>query len=134
MFSLTPAWAAVGLESSAALLVTYFTLLMSGLARVRFEVPAPSHDGPEAYLRHVRAHQNTIEHLVLFLPGMWLFALAVSPFWAAIVGAPWPIARLFYALGYYRAAASRSIPLYCSMPTIYIFLLGAPIGFAIALL
>ncbi len=124
----------VGIVSSLALLVTYFTLFKSGMARVRFKVPAPSHDGPEEYIRHVRAHQNTIEHLVLFLPGMWLFAFAVSPIWAAGLGIIWPVARLFYALGYYKSADGRRLPLYLSMPVIYTFMLGSLIGFVLKLI
>ena len=126
------AYAWPGIVSALALLVYYFTLAMSGVARMRFKVPAPSHDGPEGYLRYVRAHHNTLEHLVLFLPGMWLFALAVSPIWAAIIGIFWPIGRLAYALGYYRDAPKRLPGLYLSMPPIYIFVLGSLIGFGLA--
>lgn len=118
----------VTLVSGLALLTYYFTLLIAGIARVRFKVPAPSHDGPEDYVRRVRAHQNTLEHLVLFLPGMWLFALVVSPVWAAAIGAVWPPARLAYAMGYHRAAEKRRIGIYISMPPIYIFVLGTIIG------
>jgi glutathione S-transferase len=118
-----------GIVSSLALLVYYYTLFRAGMARGRFNVPAPLHDGPEEYVRHVRAHQNTLEHLVLFLPGMWLFAFAVSPLWAAAIGIIWPCARLAYALGYYRSADGRRLGLYISMPVIYIFVLGSLIGF-----
>ncbi|MCZ0943460.1 MAG: MAPEG family protein, partial [Gammaproteobacteria bacterium] len=107
-----------GILSSVALLVYYFTLFKSGMARGRFEVPAPSHDGPEEYVRHVRAHQNTVEHLVMFLPGLWLFSVGVDPIWAAGIGAIWPVGRLMYALGYYKAPEKRSIGLYISMPPI----------------
>ncbi|MXW50920.1 MAG: MAPEG family protein [Gammaproteobacteria bacterium] len=120
-----------GILSSVALLMYYFTLFKSGMARGRFEVAAPSHDGPEEYVRHVRAHQNTVEHLVMFLPGLWLFALAVDPIWAAGIGAIWPVGRLMYALGYYKAPEKRSIGLYISMPPIYIFILGSLIGFVL---
>ncbi len=126
------AYAWPGIVSALALLVYYFTLAMSGVARMRFKVPAPSHDGPEGYLRYVRAHHNTLEHLVLFLPGMWLFAFAVSPIWAAIIGVFWPIGRLAYALGYHRDASKRLPGLYLSMPPIYIFVLGSLIGFGLA--
>ncbi len=120
-----------GILSSVALLVYYFTLFKSGMARGRFKVAAPSHDGPEEYVRHVRAHQNTVEHLVMFLPGLWLFAVAVDPIWAAAIGAIWPVGRLMYALGYYKAPEKRSIGLYISMPPIYIFILGSLIGFVV---
>ena len=120
-----------GILSSVALLVYYFTLFKSGMARGRFKIAAPSHDGPEEYVRHVRAHQNTVEHLAMFLPGLWLFAVAVDPIWAAAIGAIWPVGRLMYALGYYKAPEKRSIGLYISMPPIYIFILGSLIGFVV---
>lgn len=122
-----------GIVSCLALLVYYFTLFKSGMARLRFKVPAPSHDGPEEYVRHVRAHQNTLEHLALFLPGLWLFSFAVSPLWAAGIGMMWPIGRLAYALGYYRDAEKRRFGIYFSMPPIYIFVLGSLIGFVLQL-
>ncbi len=118
-----------GIVSALALLVYYYTLFKAGMARGRFNVPAPSHDGPEEYQRYVRAHLNTLEHLVLFLPGLWLFAFAVSPLWAAGLGIIWPVARLFYAHGYYQAADKRRWGLIASMPPIYIFVLGSLIGF-----
>jgi glutathione S-transferase len=120
-----------GIVSSLALLVYYFTLFKAGMARGRFKVPAPSHDGPEEYLRYVRAHQNTLEHLALFLPGIWLFSFAVSPLWAAAIGMLWPIGRLGYALGYYTSADGRRVGLLVSMPPIYIFVLGSLIGFTL---
>jgi len=118
----------VAVVSALALLAYYFTLLKAGLARVKFKVPAPSHDGPEEYVRHVRAHHNTLEHLVLFLPALWLFAYTVSPIWAAGIGIIWPPMRVLYAIGYHKAAEKRLIPLYISMPVIYIFVLGSLVG------
>ena len=74
-----------GILSSISLLVYYFTLLQAGLARVKYNIQAPSHDGPEEYVRKVRVHHNTIEHLVLFLPGLLLFSFAVDPIWALLL-------------------------------------------------
>ena len=122
-----------GIVSVFALLAYYFTLYQSGMARGKFNVPAPLHEGPEEYMRFVRAHQNTLEHLVLFLPGLWLFATAVNPLWAAGVGILWPIGRVLYALGYYRSSEKRMAGLIISMPPIYIFVLGSIIGFAMKL-
>ena len=118
----------VALVSAISLLVYYLALLNAGLARVRYKVPAPSHEGPEPYLRCVRAHLNTLEHLVLFLPSMWLFALLVSAHWAAIVGAIWPVGRLAYIIAYTKSASARRIPIYITMPSIYLFILGSIIG------
>ena len=107
-----------GIISGLALLVYYYTLFESGRARGRFKVAAPSHEGPEDYQRYVRAHLNTLEHLVLFLPGLWLFAFAVSPFYAAAVGIFWPIGRWLYARGYYQSSERRMLGLLISMPPI----------------
>ena len=118
-----------GILSSIALLVYYFTLLRAGMARGKFDIKAPSHDGPEEYVRHVRVHHNTLEHLVLFLPGLWLFSFAVDPVWATIIGILWPIGRIRYALSYYKDAEKRGPGLYLSMPPIYIYVLGSFIAF-----
>ncbi len=125
---MTDPYVYVVIVSALALLVYYFTLLTAGLARGRFKIVVPSHSGPPEYERYVRAHQNTLEHLVLFLPGLWLFAYVVSPLWAAGIGIIWPFMRLLYALGYHKAVEKRLLPLYISMPPIYIFVLGSLIG------
>lgn len=118
-----------GILSSIALLVYYFTLLRAGMARGKFDIKAPSHDGPEEYVRHVRVNHNTLEHLILFLPGLWLFSFAVDPVWATIIGILWPIGRIRYALSYYKDAEKRGPGLYLSMPPIYIYVLGSFIAF-----
>ncbi|SVB44187.1 uncharacterized protein METZ01_LOCUS197041 [marine metagenome] len=115
--------------STLTLLVYYFTLFKSGMARQKYNIPAPSHDGPEDYLRQVRVHQNTLEHLVIFLPSLWLFSFAVDPIWASIIGVLWPIGRLAYAYGYYIEAEKRVLGLYLSMLPIYILVLGSLVGF-----
>ena len=122
-----------GILSSLALLVYYFTLFKAGMARGKYNIPAPSHEGPEEYVRRVRVHQNTMEHLVLFLPGLWLFSFAVDPIWAAGIGVLWPIGRLWYAFAYYEEAEKRGPGLYLSMPPIYIFVIGSLIGFMLEL-
>ena len=118
-----------GILSSISLLVYYFTLFKAGTARVKYNIQAPSHSGPDEYVRKVRVHQNTLEHLVLFLPGLWLFSFAVDPVWATIIGVLWPIGRVGYAYGYYKDANKRGFGLYISMPPIYIFIVGSLIGF-----
>ena len=123
----------VGIVSSLAVLLTYLTMLKAGLGRIKYKVEAPSHDGPDDYVRMVRVHRNTLEHMMLFLPSMWLFAFAVDPLWAAGIGIIWPIARVFYALGYYADAPKRMTGLLASMPVLYVFVAGSLIGFIVKL-
>jgi glutathione S-transferase len=125
------AFAWVGMVSALALLVYYVTLLRAGMARGRFKIEPPAHTGPPEYERYVRAHQNTLEHLALFLPGLWMFAFAVDPRWAAGIGLIWPLARLWYAFGYAAEPKKRIPGLLISMPPIYIFVLGSLIGFGL---
>ena len=116
------------LVSSLALLVYYYTLYRSGTSRAKFGVDAPSHSGPPDYERIVRAHQNTLDHLAIFLPGLWLFAFTVGPIWAAGIGIIWPFARLAYALGYYAETNKRLPGLIVSLLPVYIFLAVPPIA------
>ncbi|MBA58778.1 MAG: MAPEG domain-containing protein [Gammaproteobacteria bacterium] len=117
-----------GLTTGVALLVYYFTLTKSALARGKHGVEAPSHDGPEEYMRYVRVHQNTLEHIVIFIPALWLFAYSVDFFWAAAIGLVWPVGRLFYAFGYYEAADKRMPGFILSMLPLYVLVLGGIIG------
>ena len=119
-----------GLTTAIALLAYYFTLMKAALARGKFGVQAPSHDGPDEYLRYVRAHQNTLEHLVIFLPALWLFSYSVDPFWGASIGLAWPVGRMLYALGYYQSAEKRMPGLIISMLPLYVLVLGGFFGCA----
>lgn len=60
-----------------ALLVYHWTAFSSGMARGKYNVEAPSTDGPPEYRRRYRAHVNTLEQMASFLPAMWIFATLV---------------------------------------------------------
>ena len=119
-----------GLTTGIALLAYYYTLMKAGSARGKFGVQAPSHDGPDEYLRYVRAHQNTLEHIVIFLPALWLFSYAVDSFWGAAIGLLWPVGRMLYALGYYVSAEKRMLGLIISMLPLFVLVLGGFFGCA----
>ena len=79
----------------------------------------------------MRRHVAALLTLVL-LPGCEIGPDYVVPDSAGITAAfreaIWPPMRVLYALGYHKAAEKRLIPLYISMPPIYIFVLGSLIG------
>ncbi|WP_020655231.1 MAPEG family protein [Massilia niastensis] len=96
------AWATL-----AVLGVYFWTWANAARARARYDVPAPSMDGPEGFLRSQRVQMNTLEQLPLVLVPLWLCALYLGDPWAAAGGMLWCASRVLYALGYYRDPAKR---------------------------
>lgn len=88
-------------------------LLLFGMAltvartHVKTGILAPAMTGHPLLERAVRAHYNTIEWLLIFLPSMWLFAIYWSPMWAAGLGLLWLIGRVIYFVGYLFAPTKR---------------------------
>ncbi len=102
--------------------------VMVGYARNKFGIKAPATTGHETFERYFRAHMNMLENTVFFLPMMVLYAITVSPYWAAIAGIVWIVGRIMYALGYYKNAKKRYLgaPLY--VPALLFVTVGAAYG------
>ena len=99
-----------------------------GGARGKYNVQAPATDGPPEFLRIYRAHLNTLEQLVVFLPALALFASAWGDVIAAAIGVFWPIGRVLYAAAYYKAAEKRGPGFGISFLSSTVLLLGGLIG------
>ena len=113
-------------------LVTLGTLLLlfaltanTGVHRVRHKVMAPDTTGAPSFMRAYRAHLNTVECAVLFLPALWLFALTVSAAWAGVLGAVWLAARVWYAVAYMQDPPARGKPFGLGMAVFAVLFLGA---------
>lgn len=98
-------WAA--LVACLALLEYLVFTFQAGQARGRFDVAAPATIGNPIFERYFRVQMNTIEQLVLFLPGLALFSWFVSPGWAAALGMVFVVGRALYARGYVQDPAKR---------------------------
>ena len=103
-----------------------------GRARVRYGVSAPATTGNESFERVFRAHQNSLENLVIFIPAVWIFGVYVGPMWAAGLGILYVLARIVYARGYFAAAEKRSIGAGISGFVLIALVLGGLIGVALA--
>ena len=57
-----------------------FTLRV-GAGRPKYGVDAPKTEGNETWERLFRVQQNTLEQLIIFVPGAWLFGLYISASW-----------------------------------------------------
>lgn len=99
----------VAIVTLLALLLYFFMGLRVGQARGQYKVEAPATSGHPDFERVFRVHANTLEWLPIFLPSLWLFAIAWNnDLVAAIVGVVWIVGRVLYMTGYSKAAASRS--------------------------
>ncbi len=91
-----------------ALAVYVWTVLKVGQARGKHRVDAPAVTGPPEFERTLRAQQNSVEQMVLFLPLLFLAWLLWGDAWSGAYGLVWSLGRILYVDGYVRAAAKRS--------------------------
>ena len=99
-----------------------------GQARSRYNVPAPATSGHEAFERCFRAHMNTLEQLVVFLPSIWLFAHYINAWIAVALGALFIVGRALYFRGYVQSAQTRHAGFMISAIPNVTLLVGALIG------
>jgi glutathione S-transferase len=117
------AWATL-----AALGVYFWTGVMAGWARIKYNVPAPMMDGPLPFQSAQRVQANTLEQLPLVLGPLWLCSHYLGDRWAAAGGLLWCVGRILYALGYYRDPAKREIGFIVGMVACGALVAGSAVG------
>jgi len=104
-----------------------------GYMRGKHSIQAPATTGAPEFERAFRVHMNTLEGLVVFVPGLWFFGTFVSPLWAAGIGLVGIVGRAMYALGYLADAARRGTgAMICGVVNM-VLLIGSLVGLIIAL-
>jgi uncharacterized membrane protein YecN with MAPEG domain len=96
-------------------IVTLLALALYGLmsgrvgrARAKYGIQAPAVTGDPNFEREYRIQMNTLEWLPIFLPSLWLFAVAWNAdVVAALIGAVWILGRILYLTGYSREPNAR---------------------------
>jgi len=78
-----------------------------GFNRAKYEVEAPKTIGNDTWERMYRVQQNTLEQLILFIPGMVVFGLYVSQTWVLLPGVLYVVGRQLYSHLYIKNPASR---------------------------
>jgi len=106
-----------------ALQFLYFGVKV-GQARSRYGIKAPATTGHELFERHFRVQQNSLESLLLFYPGLYLFSGHIGATWAAALGVVYLIGRQLYAVTYVKNPASREAGFAISMVATMVLLLG----------
>ena len=99
-----------------------------GKARGRYGVKAPAITGNEIFERYFRVQQNTLEQLIVFLPGLYLFSHYFSPLAAAALGVVYLIGREVYAATYVKDPAKREMGYGLTFLPTVILVLGGLIG------
>jgi uncharacterized membrane protein YecN with MAPEG domain len=99
----------VAIVTAVALLQFFWFGWQVGVARGKYNIPAPAVSGNDVFERTFRVQMNTQEQLLVFLPALWIFASFISPLWAAVLGAVFIVGRAVYAMTYVRDPQSRSI-------------------------
>jgi glutathione S-transferase len=77
-----------------------------GKARGLYGIKAPAVTGNDIFERCFQ--QNTLELLIIFIPGLYLFSRYFSPPVAAVLGVIYLIGREVYSAGYVKEPAKRS--------------------------
>jgi glutathione S-transferase len=105
----SPAYLSSALVTILAIVLYGYMVFRVGQMRLKHGVKAPAMTGPVEFECAVRVHMNTLEHIAVFIPLLWLATVYFGyfPLAAPIIGVMWIIARAMYMDGYMRAPEKR---------------------------
>jgi len=111
----------------ALLQYLYFAVAV-GRARTRHGVPAPATQGDEVFERFHRAHQNTLEQLVVFIPSIFAAAYYANVGLAVCMGVVFLVSRIFYFRMYITEPSSRGRPMILTMAANLVLIIASLVG------
>jgi glutathione S-transferase len=97
-------------------------------ARGRYGVAAPAVAGNQTFERYFRVQQNTLEQLIAFLPGLYLFSHYYSPLIAAALGVIYLIGREIYAMTYVKDPKKREAGYALTVLPVAVLIFGGLFG------
>lgn len=86
-----------------------------GRARGRHGVSAPAISGDDTFERFHRAHQNTLEQLVVFIPASFCAAYYSNALIAAAIGIVFLLGRAYYFRSYISDPQTRGTGMIATM-------------------
>jgi glutathione S-transferase len=116
-----------------AVALYFSTGLMVAKARDKYGIKPPAISGNADFERVFRVQMNTLEWMPIFLPLLWLFAIFVKDWGAAVLGLVWLAGRVLYIQGYVRAAENRHRGFMVQTMASGALLIGAVIGIVVQL-
>ena len=111
----------------ALIQLMYFAFAV-GIARGAYEISAPSIIGNEIFERANRVHQNSVEHIVIFVPALWMFGYFIDPLWGSGVGLVYIVSRFMYRAAYLSDPSKRSLSFTLGFFAIVVLLVGSTAG------
>ena len=111
----------------ALLQFVYFTIRV-GAARGKYNIEAPACTGNETWERIFRVQQNTIEQLIILIPGTYAFAYFLSPVWVLAPGAVFILGRFLYSAEYNKDPKTRVPGMSLTLLANAVLILGALFG------
>ncbi len=120
----------IAIVTGLAVLQAFYFAFQVGQARVKHGVNAPAISGSAAFDRAFRIHANTIEQLVIFLPGLWMFGYYVNEQIGAGIGLLFIVGRFVYRSAYLGDPKSRSAGFGIGAFSMVVLVVGGMIGAA----
>ena len=121
--NMEPAFPAIA--TCLSLVYFYIVIAHTGRLRVRHNIAEPASSGHPAFETATRLQQKTAHQLIVFLPGLWLYAMYVSSLWAGIIGFLWIITRMYFACRYIDEPKSYPVSDWISRAVLVWFLIGS---------
>jgi glutathione S-transferase len=123
-----------GIVTILALILYIVMFMRVGSARSKYKIAAPAVTGDPVFERTYRVQMNTLEHLPLFLPALWLATIYTIRWgWLpAAVGLFWIVGRYLYMQGYIAAPEKRSTGFLIQGIATLVLLIMAAVGIGMA--
>jgi glutathione S-transferase len=122
------------LTTVIAICLYFYMGLRAGLARSKYNVPAPATSGNPDWERLFRVQMNTLEAMPVFLPLLWLFSVYHKDLWGALIGLVWVAGRATFMLGYTKSAETRGTGFRIQLFATAVLLIGTIVGIVQVLL
>jgi len=113
---------------TALAVLQFMCSVQSRQKRRALRVKAPAITGNETFERYFRVQQNTLEQLIVFLPGLYLFSRYLNPLVAAVLGVIYLIGREVYAATYVKEPSKREVGYALTLLPTVILVLGGVFG------
>jgi uncharacterized membrane protein YecN with MAPEG domain len=100
----------VAIDTLLAILLTFLASGRVSQMRGKHGIHAPATVGHPEFERAFRAHANTVENLILYIPLLWLAAFFYGgqfPFWVGLI---WIVGRVLYIAGYSSGDTGKRAP------------------------